>query len=51
MNPVIFPHLVDGGGYATQFIVISGASGAGASGAIRYVDPSGSPLNLAIAPH
>ena len=51
MNPVIFPHLVDGGGYATQFIVIPGASGAGASGTIRYVDPSGSPLNLAIAPH
>ncbi|HVQ64395.1 MAG TPA: SBBP repeat-containing protein [Terriglobia bacterium] len=50
MNPVIFPHLVDGGGYATQFIVIPGASGSGASGTIRYVDPSGKPLNLAIAP-
>jgi hypothetical protein len=30
-NPVIVPHLVDGGGFATQIIVINGTSGAGAS--------------------
>jgi hypothetical protein len=48
MNPVIFPHLVDGGGYATQFIVIP-APGTAASGVLRYLNPSGNPLNLAIA--
>ena len=49
MNPVIFPHMVDGGGYATQFIVIP-VSGSGASGTIRYLNPSGKPLNVSIAP-
>jgi len=49
-NPVIFPHLVDGGGYATQIIVINGASGGAAAGTIRYLNPSGNPLNIAIAP-
>jgi hypothetical protein len=47
---VIFPHLVDGGGYASQFVVISGSAGGGASGAISYRDQVGKPLNLAIAP-
>jgi hypothetical protein len=49
-NPVIFPHLVDGGGYASQFILINGTAGSGATGAINYLTPSGSPLNVAIAP-
>ena len=49
-SPVVFPHIVDGGGYATQFILINGASGAGATGNIGYRDPGGNPLNLAIAP-
>jgi hypothetical protein len=49
-NPVIFPHLVDGGGYATQFILIPGTAGAVATGTIRYLNPSGDPLNVAIAP-
>lgn len=49
-NPVIMPHLVDGGGYATQVIVINGASGGAASGAVRYLNPSGNPLNIAVVP-
>lgn len=49
-NPVVFPHLVDGGGYASQFILINGTAGAGATGAVNYKDPSGNPLNVAIAP-
>ena len=48
LNPIVFPHLVDGGGYATQFVVISGSGGA--AGTIRYLDPSGNPLNVAISP-
>jgi len=49
-NPVIFPHLVDGGGYASQFILIDPVTGAGSRGALRYLSPSGAPLNMAIAP-
>jgi hypothetical protein len=49
MNPVIFPHVVDGGGYATQFVLID-VPGSGASGAVNFLDPSGKPLNVAIAP-
>jgi hypothetical protein len=48
INPVIFPHLVDGAGFATQIVVISGAAGGGASGTIRLFDGAGRPLNLAI---
>jgi hypothetical protein len=49
-NTVFLPHLVDGGGYATQLIVINGATGGAAAGVIRYLNPSGNPLNIAIAP-
>jgi hypothetical protein len=45
---VIFPHLVDGGGYATQFVLIHGASGAGSSGSLRYLNQSGGALHMAI---
>jgi hypothetical protein len=48
LNRIIFPHLVDGGGYATQFILINGASGAGSNGLLRYFNQSGNPLNVAI---
>jgi Beta-propeller repeat len=49
-GPVIFPHLVDGGGYATQFILINGEGSSGAVGTIRYLDQLGNPLNVALAP-
>jgi hypothetical protein len=49
-NPAIIPHLVDGGGYATQIVVTSGPAGGAAGGAIRYLNPSGEPLNVAISP-
>jgi hypothetical protein len=49
MNPVIFPHIVDGGGYATQFVLID-VPGSGAVGTVNFLDPSGNPLNVAIAP-
>jgi hypothetical protein len=48
-NPVIFPHLVDGGGYATQFVLINQA-GAGASGVVNYKDQTGKALNVGIDP-
>jgi hypothetical protein len=49
-GPVVFPHLVDGGGYATQFILINGPGGSGSVGTIKYLDQLGNPLNVAIAP-
>jgi len=41
-----FPHLVDGGGYTTQFILFSGASGQATTGTLGFFDESGQPLNL-----
>ena len=49
-NFVIFPHLVDGGGYASQFILINGTAGSGATGVVSYRDSSAGPLNVSIAP-
>lgn len=43
---VIFPHLVDGGGWSTQFSVFSGTPGQAFNGVLRLFDPSGSPLDL-----
>jgi spore coat protein CotH len=41
-----FPHLVDSGGYTTQFILYSSYPGQNVSGAVRYVGQTGEPLNL-----
>jgi hypothetical protein len=50
---LVFPHLADGGGYITQFVLFSGTAGttlggssAPLTGALRLVTPSGSLLNL-----
>jgi len=49
---LLFPHLADGGGYTTQFVLFNGtapfggSSGALSTGALTLVAPSGSPLNL-----
>jgi hypothetical protein len=43
----VFPHVVDGGGYATQFILVNGAGGS--IGTLRFMDQSGNPLNVAIS--
>jgi hypothetical protein len=40
--PIMFPHIVDGGGYTTEFILIS--SGEAASTTLRLYDESGSPF-------
>lgn len=48
VNPVIFPQLVDGGGFATEFILLS--EGTGATGDFRYLNSLGNPLNVSIAP-
>ena len=43
-----FPHIVDSGGWSTQFILYSGTAGQAASGTLRFIDASGQPLDLPI---
>jgi hypothetical protein len=42
-SPIVFPHIVDGGGYSTEFILLS-PSGA-ASTTLYLYDDSGAPVN------
>jgi hypothetical protein len=44
-SPIVFPHIADGGGYQTQFILI-GPTGA-ASVTVSFWSDSGAPLNIA----
>ena len=46
---LIFPHIAEGGGYTTQFIVISGASGGANSGVLSFFTETGNPLNLTLS--
>jgi hypothetical protein len=43
-SPMIFPHIVDGGGYSTEIILISPLYGADAT--ITYFDESGIPASF-----
>jgi hypothetical protein len=43
---LLFPHLVNGGGYTTQFILFSGTAGQTTSGTLSFVKPDGTPLFL-----
>jgi len=43
-SEMLFPHLADGGGYTTQFILFSGSSGQSSSGMLRLFSQSGQPL-------
>ena len=44
--PLFFPHIVNGGGYTTQFVLFSGAAGQSASGSINFVNQNATPLGL-----
>lgn len=43
-SPIIFPQIVDGGGYATQFILLSPRGTSSTS--LYYYDDTGAPLVL-----
>jgi hypothetical protein len=43
----LFPYLVEGGGYTTQFILSSAGAGS-SSGWVRFFTPVGQPLNLTL---
>ena len=45
-----FPHLVDSGGWSTQFILYSGTAGQTASGTLHFIDAAGQPLDLSPQP-
>jgi hypothetical protein len=44
----IFPHIVNGGGYTTQFILFSGTAGQTSSGNLRFFASDSSPLTLPV---
>jgi len=44
----LFPHLADGGGYTTQFILFSGTAGQSSSGTLGFFDQSGQSSTLTV---
>lgn len=44
----LFPHIVDGGGYSTQFVLLSGRPGSAPSGLLRFYAQGGQPLELSL---
>src|SRR5205085_11750829 len=47
-SKVIFPHVLDGGGYATEFFLFSDPAGPGIAGSLRFADENGQDRPLAI---
>jgi len=45
---LVFPHIVEGAGYTTQFILFSGRPGQAASGTLLFLNQSGQPMTLDI---
>jgi hypothetical protein len=45
---LMFPHIVDGGGYTTQFILFSGTAGQGTTGMLRFFSQDGQALNVTV---
>jgi hypothetical protein len=45
---LIFPQIVDGGGYATQFILFSGITDQNTTGILSFFGQNGLPLNLTV---
>ena len=45
---LMFPHIVDRGGYTTQFILFSGLAGQSTAGTLRFFGQDGQPLTLTV---
>ena len=45
---LMFPHIVDRGGYTTQFILFSGLAGQSTAGTLRFFGQDGQPLILTV---
>ena len=47
---LVFPHIAEGSGYTTQFIVVGGSSSQGRnSGVLSFFNQEGAPLNVTLA--
>jgi len=46
---LVYPHIAEGGGYTTQFIVIGGATGQANSGTLSFFNQEGNPLNVTLS--
>jgi hypothetical protein len=47
---VVFPHIVNGAGYATKLILVNTTRGQSVTGAVRFMDETGSPLFMGVVP-
>jgi hypothetical protein len=47
-NQLVFPHIADGGGYTTQFILFSGSAGQPQSGDLEFHSQSGGTLSIGL---
>ena len=47
-SEMLFPHLVDGDGYITQFILFSGTAGQTSAGTLRFFTTGGQTLSLSL---
>jgi hypothetical protein len=47
-SELLFPDLVNGGGFTTQFILFSGSAGQTSSGNLSFLTQDGTPLNLSL---
>ncbi len=45
---LLFPHIVNGGGFTTEFIVFSGIAGQASTGNLRFVQNNGTALTLTL---
>jgi hypothetical protein len=45
---LVFPHIAEGSGYTTQFIVVGGPSGQSNSGILSFFNQEGVPLNVTL---
>lgn len=46
---VVFPHIADGGGYTTQFILMSSAASQAAAGSLNFYDATGTQTTMTLA--
>ena len=45
-SELVFPHVVNGGGYTTQFVLLSGTAGQSSNGSLRFFKKNGATLSL-----
>ena len=47
-SATVFPHIVDGGGYSTQFVLIHSTPGPVSSGRLQFIGQTGAALELSL---